>query len=187
MRFVKGMVLDIGCGAGKHSLYLQKKGYDITGIDNSPLAIRVCKERGLKGTKVMSITEIGRFKPNQFDTILMLGSNFGLFGSLRKAKALLKKLNRITSNRATIITESFDIYKTDNPVHIEYHKSNKKRGRMSGQIRIRIRFEKCVGEWFDYLLVSKEEMKYILKGTGWGIKEFLDSKKTSYVAVIEKI
>ena len=40
MEFVKGRVLDIGCGAGRHSLYLQKKGFDVLGIDNSPLGHR---------------------------------------------------------------------------------------------------------------------------------------------------
>lgn len=46
--FVKGRVLDVGCGAGRHSLYLQEKGFDVLGIDISPLAIEVCKRRGLK-------------------------------------------------------------------------------------------------------------------------------------------
>ncbi|MFQ5892475.1 MAG: class I SAM-dependent methyltransferase, partial [Candidatus Methanofastidiosia archaeon] len=43
MKHMKGRVLDIGCGAGRHALYLQKKGFDVLGIDNSPLAIKVCK------------------------------------------------------------------------------------------------------------------------------------------------
>lgn len=48
MQFVRGRVLDVGCGAGRHSLYLQKKGFNVLGIDISPLAIKVCKLRGLK-------------------------------------------------------------------------------------------------------------------------------------------
>lgn len=79
MKYVKGKVLDIGCGAGRHSLYLQGKGFDVTGIDNSPLAVKVTRLRGLKKSKVMSIKEIGQFKPNSFDTVIMMGNNFGLF------------------------------------------------------------------------------------------------------------
>ena len=55
IKFSKGKVLDIGCGAGRVGLHLQKKGFDVTSIDNSPLAIRVCKERGLKNAEVMPI------------------------------------------------------------------------------------------------------------------------------------
>lgn len=84
MEFVKGRVLDIGCGAGRHSLYLQKKGFIVLGIDASPLAIKVCKLRGLKKAKVMRIEDI-KFKPDSFETIIMMGNNFGLFGSLKKA------------------------------------------------------------------------------------------------------
>jgi len=185
MEFVKGKVLDIGCGAARHSLYLQKSGFDVLGIDNSPLAIKVCKLRGLKKAKVMSIEDIN-FKPNSFDTVIMMGNNFGLFGSFKKARRLLKRFHKMTSENALIIAETLDPYKTDNPAHLEYHEFSKKRGRMSGQVRIRVRFEKYATKWFDYLFVSKEEMEEILKGTGWKIKEFIDSEGSQYIAIIEK-
>jgi SAM-dependent methyltransferase len=186
IEFAKGRVLDIGCGAGRHSLYLQIKGLNVTGIDNSPLAIKVCRLRGLKKTKVMSIAEISRFKPCSFDTILMLGNNFGLFSSFSNARLLLNKLYKITSLNAMIIAESNDPYKTENKFHLQYQKSNRKRGRMAGQMRIRIRYMKYVGKWFDYLIVSREEMKEILKGTGWKVKKFIDSSSSPYVAIIQK-
>jgi len=134
----------------------------------------------------MSIDEIGNFAPNSFDTILMLGNNFGLFGSPQKAKELLKKLYEITSPNALIIAENRDPYKTDNQAHLEYHEFNRKRGRMPGQLRIRIRFEKYVTDWFDYLIVSKDEMKQILEGTSWKIKKFIDSNSAEYIAIIHK-
>lgn len=186
MEFVKGRVLDIGCGAGRHSLYLQRKGFDVLGIDNSPLAIKVCKLRGLKKAKKMSIEDVN-FKPNSFDTIIMMGNNFGLFGSFKKARRLLKKFYEMTSENALIIADTRDPYKTDNPDHLEYHRLNKERGRMGGQVRIRIRFGKHVGRWFDYLMVSKKEMEEILKGTGWKVKEFIDSEDAEYIAIIEKV
>ena len=53
MEFVKGKVLDIGCGAGRHSLHLQKKGFEVLGIDVSPLAIKICKLQGVKQAEIM--------------------------------------------------------------------------------------------------------------------------------------
>ena len=186
MEFVKGRVLDIGCGAGRHSLYLQKKGLNVLGIDISPLAINVCKLRGLKKAKVLPIEDVN-FNSDSFDTIIMMGNNFGLFGSFRKARKLLKKFHEMTSENASIIADTRDPYKTDNPDHLEYHRLNKEKGRMGGQVRIRIRFGKHVGRWFDYLMVSKKEMEEILKGTGWKVKEFIDSEDAEYIAIIEKV
>lgn len=188
MRFVKGRVLDVGCGAGRHSLYLQGKGLDVTGIDVSPLAIKVCRLRGLRKAKLMNVESL-RFKPNAFDTIIMMGNNFGLFGSFDKAKKLLGEFHRMTSEKAVIVADTRDPYKTDNPAHLVYHQRNRRKGRMGGQVRIRVRFRKYVGRWFDYLFVSKKEMKEILGGTGWELRQFIDSESEAeahYVAVIRK-
>ncbi|MCP4584278.1 MAG: class I SAM-dependent methyltransferase, partial [candidate division Zixibacteria bacterium] len=171
IKFVKGRTIDIGAGAGRVSLYLQDKEYNILAIDNSPLAIKVCKLRGVKKTKVISITEINS-KLGKFDTILMLGNNFGLFGNYKRAKWLLKRFHSITNPDVRIIAESNDPYNTTNRDHLEYHKLNRKRGKMSGQIKIRIRHKKTIGNWFEYLLVSKKEMADILRGTGWKTSQY---------------
>jgi SAM-dependent methyltransferase len=182
----RGRILDIGCGAGRHSLYLQAEGFDATGIDNSPGAIKVCKLRGLKKAFVRPIGEIDKFRANSFDTILMLGNNFGLFGGAEKARLILEKMSRITAREAQIIAATRNPYVTDKKEHLEYLRFNKRRGRMAGQIRFRIRYGKAVGEWFDYLFVSPDEMQQILKKTDWQVKEFLNSEGAGYFAVIEK-
>ena len=182
----KGTILDVGCGAGRHALYLQEKGFDVTGIDLSPGAIEVCRLRGLKNALVRPITEVDKFEENSFDTILMLGNNFGLFGSFDQAKALLQKMSRITAPDAQIIAGTRNPYITEDANHLEYHELNRQRGRMPGQIRIRVRYGKTVGAWFDYLFVSPEEMQEILKDTDWQIKEFIASEQANYFAIIQK-
>ena len=57
---------------------------------------------------------------------------------------------------------------------------------MAGQLRLRIRYRTYATPWFDYLLVSKDEMRSILDGTGWQVARFIDSRGPAYVAVIEK-
>lgn len=187
IKYAKGRVLDIGCGAGRHSLYLQKKGFDATGIDNSPLAIKISKLRGLKKAKVMPIHEIGKFHRNSFDSVIMMGNNFGLFGSFNKARQLLKVLHNITSDRALIIAETRNPYGTKDINHLEYHKLNRKRGRMAGQLKIRVRHKRFVGPWFDYLMISQKELKEILKGTGWKLKKIIGPADAQYIAVIRKV
>jgi hypothetical protein len=118
----------------------------------------------------------------------MMGNNFGLFGGPKRAQQLLKRFYEMTSNDARIIAESLDIYKGPiSPWHKQYHLLNRRRGRMPGQVRIRIRYLTYASPWFDYLLVSRREMIKILHGTGWRIKRFILSKRSpAYVAIIEK-
>lgn len=182
--FARGRVLDIGCGAGRHSLYLQEKGHQVLGVDVSPLAIQTAKLRGLKNARLMTIAEIGP-KLGRFDTILMLGNNFGLFGNPSKARSLLRRFLKMTTAEARIIAESLDIYKPPVPAyHRKYHVMNRNRGRMPGQVRIRVRYREFATPWFDYLLASKSEMKQIVKRTGWAVERFIESKGPQYIAII---
>ncbi len=185
MAYVNGRVLDVGCGAGRVALYLQEKGLEVLGIDNSPLAIDVCKRRGLKKCRVLPVTRVSS-RLGVFDTILMFGNNFGLFGSPRRARWLLRRFGNMTSLQGRIIAESNDVHKTEIPEHLVYHEFNRKRGRMPGQVRIRVRYRRHATPWFDYLMVSKEEMRGILADTGWRVSGFLDSEGSPYIAVIEK-
>ena len=181
----RGRVLDIGCGAGKHALHLQEEGCDVLGIDISPLAVEICRLRGLKNARVMSITQVS-FRLGVFDTILMMGNNFGLFGSQKRTRWLLRRFHRLTSEKARIIAQTLDPYQTTDPFHLAYHELNRRRGRMAGQLRLRVRFKKYVSPWLDYLFVSKKEMADLLEDTGWRVSRFIDSPGAAYIAIIEK-
>lgn len=183
---VGGRVLDIGCGAGRHILHCQESGLDVVGIDISPLAIAVCKLRGIQNAEAMAITQVSR-KLGQFDSILMLGNNFGLFGSFKRARWLLKsRLPGITTKNARIFAASTDIYQTTDPDNLNYQQRNRDAGRMPGQIRLRVRYKRFVSAWFDYLLVSKSELEGILSGTPWRVKSYLNDEGARYIAVLER-
>jgi SAM-dependent methyltransferase len=185
-RLARGSVLDIGCGAGRHAIHFQKRGLPVTGIDNSPLAVRVCRARGLKDARLLAAADVGKFPAETFDTVVMLGNNFGLFASAAGARSGLKKLHRITRPGAVLLAGSNDIYTTSDPAHRKYHTRNRSRGRMAGQVKIRVRLRHFVGEWFDYLMVSRKEMCEIVAETGWKVRRFIPSDRSGYVAVIDR-
>ena len=186
IRLASGRVLDVGCGAGRISLHLEDRGLEVVGIDRSPLAVKTCRRRGVRDARILPITGIGP-RLGEFDSIVMFGNNFGLFGSFDRARRLLRRLHRLTSPKAKILAESTDPYRTRDPDHKRYQKRNRSRGRMPGQLRIRVRCGHACTPWFDYLLVSPQEMRRIVAGTGWRVARQIKSQAAGYVGVLEKI
>ena len=185
IKHARGRVLDIGCGAGRHALYLQKRGHDVLAIDTSPLALKVAKLRGLRKTRVLPITKVSR-SLGVFDTILMLGNNFGLVENPTRARWLLRRFKAIMPPDGRIIASSNDVYQTDAKEHLAYQRRNRRRGRMSGQIRMRIRRRQFATPYFDYLMVSLKEMEEIVAGTGWAITRQYQGPRSQYAAVLER-
>lgn len=186
MAYVRGRTLDIGCGAGRVSLHLQDVGVDVVGIDRSSLAVQVCRERGVRDPRVLSITQVNASELGVFDTIIMTGNNFGIFGNADRARLLLRRFLGVTTDEGRIIAETTDPYATDDPVHLAYQERNRIRGRMSGQYRHRERYRNLKGPWFDWLFVSRDEMRRIVDGTGWTVRKFIEPEGAQYVAILEK-
>lgn len=186
LALARGRVLDIGCGAGRHAIHLQTKGFEVTGIDVSPGAIEVARRRGLADARVLSIENLSRLEVNDYATVLLLWNNFGLLGSPLRAKVLLDLLDALTTPDAVILAASRDPYALVGDEHDELRRENRSRGRWSGQIRMRFRYRTLVGPWYDYLTVSEEEMGEVLAGTPWCMRRVLQGSGAEYVAVLEK-
>ncbi len=185
MRFVRGRVLDVGCGAGRAALHLQERGHDVLAFDISPLAVEVSRRRGVRDARVLAFERIDE-SLGAFDTVLMLGNNFGLVGSAAGATRALRRLHRLTTDRGRIVAESNDPYGSDDPAHLAYQEHNRARGRLPGQLRIRVRHRDLATPWFDYLIVSPGEMEALLEGTGWRARRFFRDEGSVYAAVLEK-
>ena len=184
LRHVHGRVLDIGAGAGRAALELQKRGHEVVAIDISPLAIEVCLKRGVQDARVLPVTRIDS-SLGSFDTIALFGNNFGLFSDAGRARWLLRRLRAMTSPGARIIAVSYDPYKTKDPDDLAYFEQNRRRGRLGGQIRLRVRYKTYATPWVDYLMVSLAEMKEIVSGTGWEIGDVF-TDENFFVGVIGK-
>ena len=57
LKLAKGKTLDVGCGSGSHSLYLQNKGINVKAIDISEGAIEVAKQRGVLNASVLNVLD----------------------------------------------------------------------------------------------------------------------------------
>ncbi len=185
LRFAHGRVLDVGCGAGRHSLYLQRKGLRVTGIDPSPVAVDLCRRRGLKDVRRIDARRLHFGPRERFDTVLFLGNNLGVAGS--STPAVLRGLRSWTTPRARILaTSRFPGWWIKR--HAASMRSNVRRGRPPGLTRIRIEYRGKVGDWFDLWLFSPDELARVARPAGWEIAYAFvhDLASTAWGVVLEK-
>ena len=102
-----GKVLDVGSGAGSHSLYLQnERKLEVTALDISPKSIEICKARGVKNAICEDLLQ---FSEKDFDTILLLMTGTGIFQSLEHIDQYLQKLKSLVAENGQILLDSTDI------------------------------------------------------------------------------
>ncbi|GAA1885355.1 class I SAM-dependent methyltransferase [Asanoa iriomotensis] len=181
---VRGRVLDIGVGAGRIALELQQRGVPVTGLDVSSGAIEVCRRRGVRDLVLATVDEHAAAGP-RYDTFLLLGNNLGLIGGADRAPAFLAALAALARPGAQVIAHGTDPYNTTDPVHTAYHRLNRARGRLGGQLRLRVRYRELTTDWFDYLVCSVDELRELVAGTPWRVTDIDDADAPYYLATLE--
>lgn len=172
----KGRVLDLGCGPGRVSLILKKRGLEVIGVDISEGMVHISQKRDINAYKM----DINKELPvGVFDTIIMYGNGFGMPGSIENIKNLLRRLHSITSTDALIIAESNDPNRMTNQIDLEYQERNRELERYIGQRKWRTVSGDNNGTWEYWIQVEPKLLKQIVNETGWKITKGPNYEPTS--------
>lgn len=144
-----GRILDIGAGAGCHTLHLQEKGLEVTALEVSELSCQVMADRGIRKIVNKSIEE---FTAQTFDTILLLMNGIGLAGTLENLPNLMLHLKSLLNPGGQILFDSSDIkylFEDDDGSLLV----NLNQG-YYGEIDYQLQYKKCIGKRFIWLFVD---------------------------------
>ena len=186
LNLCKGYVLDVGCGAGNHSLYLQRKGFTVKAIDHSKNAIKVCKARGLQNVKHKSLLE----EKQTFDTILMLMNGTGIFQELNQVSKYLKHLKSVLNTNGQILIDSSDIkymYLDDNEIKAKVGADKLNRisgGKYYGELDYYLSFKGEKEVPIKWLYLDFETLKNSCKALGLHCEKIMDGDHFDYLARI---
>lgn len=179
LQLATGKTLDVGCGAGSHSLSLQNdRNLDVTSIDISAKAIETCKLRGVKNAKVQNILD---FEGEKFDTIILLMNGVGIFGKLENCNKFLTKLKSLLNPGGQILLDSSDIiYMFDEdedggkwiPSNNDYY----------GELVFNISYKGEKEEPFDWLYLDYNTLQNAAVANGLKCELILEGEHYDYLA-----
>jgi 2-polyprenyl-3-methyl-5-hydroxy-6-metoxy-1,4-benzoquinol methylase len=178
LQLATGKVLDVGCGAGSHALYLQEKGFDVTAIDISANAIKTCELRGLKKAKVQDIMQL---EGDQYDTILLLMNGAGMCGRLKNISNFLQKLKTLLTDTGQVLVDSSDIiYMFDEdeegakwiPTDVDYY----------GEVVFDITYKGEKENAFDWMFIDYNTLQNAAVANGFQCEVVLEGKHFDYLA-----
>ena len=164
LELARGKILDVGCGTGSHSLYLQNLcNHNVTALDISEGAIYVAEKRGVKKTKHISIWD---FEETGFDTILLLMNGMGIGKTIAELPKLLKHLKKLIAAEGKILVDSSDLIYLFEKEDIALWKKDKT---YYGEVDFGIRFQ-GKSEEFPWLYIDPKTLEEVSKSCGFQFK-----------------
>ena len=111
---IKSNLLDIACGRGRHSVYLNKKGYHVTGIDLSVSNIKFAQQ--FENERIQFYVHDMRypFYINYFDIAFNLFTSFGYFDSEKDHINALKTFRKSLKKGGILVLDYFNSHKIMN-------------------------------------------------------------------------
>jgi len=162
----KGKILDIGAGAGCHSIYLQKSGKDVTALDVSQLCCEVMVKRGIK--KVIN-NDILSLSDERYDTLLLLMNGIGIAEDIAGLRKLLEHLKKLLEPGGSILLDSSDLiylHQEDDGSFLFDINSAK----YYGEIDYQIKYNNILGKKFSWLFADYVILSEIAEIAGFKSK-----------------
>ena len=178
LQLARGKVLDVGCGAGVHGLYLQnERGLEVHSIDLSPKAIEVCHLRGLRNAEAQDVWQA----KGQYDTILLLMNGAGMCGRLKQMGAFYTHLKTLLAEGGQILTDSSDLlYMFDQhpdgsyevPLYFDYY----------GEVDYIVRYKGQEEAPFPWLYVDYNTLQNVAHAVGLDCELLAEGEHFDYLA-----
>jgi SAM-dependent methyltransferase len=169
----RGRVLDIGAGAGCHSLALQARGLAVTALDVSSEAVEVMRRRGVLDARCGNIFT---FAGERFDTLLILMNGIGLVGTLDGLDRFLRDAPQLVTDGGQILLDSFDPGPAD---------AERPHGYV-GEMRFQLDYQGVRGAFYDFLFLDFETLRRHADRAGWCCESIWQEEEGHYLARLKR-
>jgi SAM-dependent methyltransferase len=180
LRRCSGRILDVGAGAGVHTLWLQGQGFEVDALDISPLSCETMLKRGIKNVHLKDIYSL---TDQKYDTILLLMNGAGVAQTLPRLEDLLLHLKTLLNPGGKILADSSDLlylFTDENGETWVDIASDTYYGEMEYQLT----YKSIKGKPFPWLFVDPESFADVAKICGYTVKEIVAGAHFDYLVEI---
>ncbi len=180
----RGRVLDLGAGAGTHSLLLQDRDLEVVAVDICPPAIEIMQHRGVRQTRLADHLDLADDDElsGTIDTLLLMMNGIGLVGEIAGLAALFTTAQRLLRPGGQILCDSTDLRAIDDSREQERMRMRQEMGLYRGETRQRLAYRGLVGEPFGWLYLDPEMLVWHAERWGWRCQILFQSDDGSYLA-----
>ncbi|MFD2600081.1 class I SAM-dependent methyltransferase [Sphingobacterium corticis] len=171
-----GRVMDVGAGAGAHTLYLQNKGFAVTGLEISPTVASILLQRGVDDVIQGDFFE---HEDSKYDTLLFLMNGIGLAGDIAGFRRLLQHSKKLLSERGQLLFDTSNISYLYEEFDIE------KPDHYFGEIRYQYEYRNKKGSEFPWLYLDQEKLVEIANEEGWVVQILFEDENDQYLVRME--
>ena len=173
----KGSVLDIGAGAGCHSLVLKENGHKVVAIDISELSVDVMKERGIDARNIDffdgTLTE-------KFDTLLFAMNGIGIVSKIENLENFFRSIRRLMAPNGQVILDSSDIkyvfMDDDGVMDIDLAAG------YYGEVDYTMRYKNIKGDKFYWLYIDFDTLSMYAEEFGFKCEKIADGEHYDFLA-----
>ena len=184
LKICKGHVLDIGAGAGCHSLYLQKNHIQVTALERSKLAAQVIKDQ-----LIMNVItgDFFQLKNNEkYDSLLLLMNGIGIVGKISRLQEFFQICRDYLKPGGYVILDSSDISyifdegENSDLIEMDWHNE------YYGEVIYEIQYESIKSEPFHWLFIDFNTLSFHAEKNGFFISLIYKDQHHGYLACLQK-
>jgi len=175
----KGKILDVGAGAGRHSLPLQEMGFEVFALEINSEAVEVLKARKVRNvihSDILDCPESG------FDTILMMGHGLGICQDLTGLTNMLSHLKTLLVPEGMVVCDSLDVKVTEDPANLEYQSLIEIQERYRGETRFQVECQGQRGSMVKWLHVDPDTLMDYAQKAGYTGEVLMKDEFGNYTA-----
>jgi len=192
---VRGRILDLGCGAGRHARWLQRRGESVLAVDDSPDAVRTARERGVENCAVMRLADLA-VSEARFDAVSLLGTRFGGCDYPVGMRSTLADLYAVTTTEGRVILDVEDPREVERAEPIDRWNGDDSRRGVYGwpdegpasyaRRWYRVSYGDWLGRWTRLAMLTPAQCRAVVAGTRWRVGDLVRHCDDPRYAVVLK-